>query len=166
MSRLSIAGLVLAFAAFALGVGGPALDPAVLKEQLAFAERVTEKSGAPPTQEAGERGFKEEATRWLTRKIRERNDRDDGQAAQPAAAPGVFVGVAPYVVPATMLIAVAAIGLAVADWLRTRALRPNLTAALVAGAAIVLPFAWSAVAIGVTVAAIMIAIFLVGSALG
>lgn len=166
MSRLSIAALVLAFAAFALGVGGPALDPAVLDEQLAFAERATERSGRPPAEEAGERGLKEEAARWLTRNIRERNDRAEAEAAQPAAAPGLFGSLAPYVVPATMLIALAAIGLAAVDWLRTRALRRNLTAALVAGAAIVLPFAWSAVAIGVTVAAIMIALFLVGSVLG
>ena len=173
MSRLSIAALALAFAALVLGVAGPALDPTVLREQISFADAATRPSERAPAEQQGERSLREEAGRWLARKIRERNERaeqergDQAPELQKHAEPeGLFGSLAGYVVPAVVLIALAGACLAVVDWLRTRAVRPNLTVLAIAGAAIALPFAWSALAIAMSFAGVLVALAIVGVILG
>lgn len=173
MSRLSIAALVLAFAALVLGVAGPAVDPAVLREQLSFADAATRPSEREPAEQQGERSLREEAGRWLARKIRERNERAEQERGDQAPEPpkptepeGLFGSLAEYVVPAVVLMALAGAGLAVVDWLRTRAVRPNFTVLVIAGAAIALPFAWSALTIAMSFAGVLIALAIVASILG
>ncbi|MFC3694249.1 hypothetical protein [Chenggangzhangella methanolivorans] len=168
MSRLSIAALVLSFAALLLGVAGPALDPAVLREQISFADAAAQR--AEPVQPEGERSLHEEAGRWLARKIRERNDRaaqeERTAAPAPVEEPGLFGSSARFVVPIVVLIALSGAALAVVDWLRTRAVRGNLTAAVVAGAAIALPFVWTALATAMAFAGVLIALVIVGAIVG
>ncbi|WP_020178203.1 hypothetical protein [Methylopila sp. M107] len=172
MSRLSLAALIFAFAAFAIGAAAPVLDPAVLEQQLALARRVAaQPEPVEPTSAEREPGFREEAGRWIARKIRERNARaeaDESRAASPGreTGAGLFGAAAPYLVPLQYLLALAGLGFALVDWLRTRALRRNATAGVVALGALLIPFAWGAIGVAMGVVGAFVAILLVMGLLG
>jgi hypothetical protein len=84
MSRLSIAALALAFAALVLGVAGPALDPAVRRKQISFADAATRPGERAPAEQQGERSLRDKAGRWLAKKIHERAEQERGDHAARA----------------------------------------------------------------------------------